>query len=142
MDKRWCSACGQPFEPRPQTPRQAYCTKDVCQRARKRLWQRTKRSTDGDYRENQAVAQQLWRRNHPDYWREYREEHPGYTVANRERQQQRNARRARGELSIAKEDASALRLPTKGVFQLVQLEPAYKGPRREWTVQLTVLHTG
>jgi hypothetical protein len=139
MEKRWCSACGQVFEPRPQSPRQAYCANDVCQRARKRLWQRAKRSTDDDYRENQLVAQTLWRRNHPDYWRQYREAHPDYTASNRHQQQGRNARRLDGASLIANEDASTLRLPPTGVFRLTQVQPTYRGARREWTVELTVL---
>lgn len=139
MEKRWCSACGQPFEPRPQSPRQAYCANDACQRARKRLWQLAKRSTDDDYRENQVVAQALWRRNHPEYWRQYREAHPEYTASNRSRQQERNARRSDDEDPIANEDASTLLLPPRGVFRLTQLQPAYRGKRREWTVELTLL---
>lgn len=138
MEKRWCSACGEAFQPRPQSPRQAYCSKEACQQARKRLWQRAKRSTDSDYRENQVIAQELWRRNHPEYWREYRETHPDYMASNRQRQQERNARRGR---LIAKEDASTARLPVLGVFRLTQIEPAYTGARREWTVKLTLIAT-
>lgn len=139
MEKRWCSACGQVFEPRPQSPRQAYCANEVCQRARKRLWQRTKRSTDDDYRENQVVAQKLWQHNHPDYWREYREAHPDYTASNREQQHQRNAHRSSGGRLIANEDASTLLLPSTGVFRLTQLGANDRRGRREWTVQLTVI---
>lgn len=141
MEKRWCSACGEPFEPRPQSPRQAYCTKKACQRARKRLWQRTKRRTDDDYRENQAVAQDVWRLTHPDYWRQYREAHPDYSAANRQQQQQRNARRTRSDRGIANGDASTLHVPTTGIFRLVQIEPTYRGARREWTVHLTLIGT-
>lgn len=139
MEKRWCSACGEAFQPRPQSPRQAYCPKPACQQARKRLWQRAKRRTDDDYRENQALAQRLWRGNHPDYWRRYRETHPDYTDLNRQQQEKRNARRADRERPIAKEDASTLRLPTSGLYRLTQLEPTYRGDRREWTVQLTLM---
>lgn len=139
MERRWCSSCGEAFESRPQSPRQAYCPKEACQRARKRLWQRTKRSTDDDYRENQVVAQERWRDSHPDYWRQYRNAHPEYTASNRLQQKQRNARRAGNLRVIANEDASRLRLPTVGIFRLTQLEPEYKGVRKEWTVQLTVI---
>lgn len=139
MEKRWCSACGSAFEPRPQSPRQAYCPVDTCQRERKRLWQRTKRSTDDDYRENQVVAHEVWRRSHPDYWRRYREAHPEYTASNRQQQKTRNARRERGHDSIAKDDASPWRIPATGVFRLTHLEPDYRGLRREWTVQLTLI---
>lgn len=139
MEKRWCSACGDAFEPRPQSPRQAYCPKEACQRARKRLWQRAKRSTDDDYRENQVVAQEGWRRSHPDYWRQYREAHPEYAASNRQQQKQRNARRLGGDDAIANGDVSTSRLPAAGVFRLTLLEPGYKGVRREWTVELTLI---
>lgn len=137
MEKRWCSACGAAFEPRAQTPRQAFCPKEACQSARKRLWQRAKRSTDDDYRKNQAAAQELWRRNHPDYWRKYREEHPDYAASNRKQQRARNARRNGGSNVIAKDDASESSIPHEGIFRLVLLVPLPKGPIRQWTVRLT-----
>lgn len=139
MEKRWCSSCGIAFEPRPQAPRQTFCPKDECQLARKRLWQRAKRTTDHDYRENQAAAQKLWRRTHSDYWRKYREEHPDYAAANRERQKIRNARRSGADSTIAKGDASADRLPTEGVFRLMLLDPSRRRAAREWMVHLTLL---
>ena len=139
MDKRWCSACGEAFEPRPQSPRQAYCPKAACQRARKRLWQRIKRSTDDDYRVNQVVAQEGWRRRHPDYWRQYREAHPEYTTSNRQQQKQRNTHRLGRAHQIAKGDMSPLQLPAAGVFLLTQIEPSDKGARRQWLVQLTLI---
>ncbi len=43
MTNKICAGCGQPFEPRPQVPDQAYCSEPDCQRARKRQWQRAKR---------------------------------------------------------------------------------------------------
>lgn len=136
MEKRWCSACGAAFEPRAQTPRQAFCTKEACQSARKRLWQRAKRSTDDDYRKNQAAAQELWCRNHPDYWRKYREEHPDYVASNRQQQRARNARRNGGNTVIAKDDASDSSIPREGIFRLVLLAPLQKGLIRQWTVRL------
>lgn len=139
MEKRWCSACGKAFEPRPQSPRQAYCTDAGCQRARKRLWQRAKRSTDDDYRANQELAQQVWRRTHPNYWRQYRETHPDYAASNRQQQLQRNARRMSDGGLIANSDASTPQFPAAGVFRLVQLDPVYGRGRREWTVRLTFL---
>jgi hypothetical protein len=105
--------------------------------ARKRLWQQAKRSTDDDYRKNQAAAQELWRRSHPDYWRKYREEHPDYAAANREQQKTRNARRSAGSNMIAKNDASVSSIPLEGIFRLVLLSPFRKGAVRQWTVRLT-----
>ena len=140
MEKRWCSACGEAFEPRPQSPRQSYCPKPDCQQARKRLWQRTKRRTDDDYRNNQHMAQDSWRCSHPGYWREYREAHPAYVALNRLQQRQRNAaHRANGSGPIAKGDASARHLPPAGIFMLTQLSPGCSADPRVWTVHLAVL---
>lgn len=139
MEKRWCNSCGCAFEPRAQTPRQTFCPKDECQLARKRLWQRAKRTTDEDYRENKAAAQQAWRRDHPDYWRKYREEHPEYAAANRRQQRIRNARRISSDSEVAKDDASELGIPAVGVFRLLLLEPSHSGATRQWTVHMTLL---
>ncbi|MGC4395653.1 hypothetical protein [Hydrogenophaga crocea] len=104
MKERWCSACGELFQVRPQSPSQAFCAKQDCQRERKLLWQRTKRKSDPDYAANQAKASAAWAKRNPDYWRSYR------------------ARRVEGNLSesdiaglfrqmaaIAREDASSQR---------------------------------
>ena len=66
--KRWCSACGQRFVPRAQCPRQTYCAKAACQKARKLLWQTTKRHSDHDYYENQAKANKAWIKRNALYW--------------------------------------------------------------------------
>ncbi len=140
MEKRWCNACGEAFEPRPQAPRQLYCAKAECQQSRKRLWQKTKRKTDHDYHQNQAQAQSNWRSGNSDYWRRYRETHPDYAATNRQQQKQRNARRApsqRGPL-IANSDASTNGLPTTGIFRLVAVDPVTWAGRSEWVVQITL----
>ncbi len=140
MEKRWCSACGEAFEPRPQAPRQSYCAKAECQQARKRLWQKTKRKTDHDYHENQARAQSNWRGDHPGYWRRYRETHPDYAARNRRQQRLRNAKRMPppGEQAIANSDASSGGLPAKGVFRLIAIDPVTWAGRHEWLVQITL----
>ena len=65
MAKRRCAACGCLFEPRRNVPQQRYCSKQACQRTRRRRWQRQKLKTDADYRANQAAAQRRWRERHP-----------------------------------------------------------------------------
>ena len=137
MEKRWCSACGEAFQPQPQAPSQTYCSREECQRARKRLWQRTKRRTDHDYHENQERAQASWRRKNPDYWRRYRESHPTYTVTNRQKQKARNARRKDG--AIANSDASAPWLPETGIFILTQIDDPSSGHHSQWMVHLVRL---
>jgi hypothetical protein len=98
MERRRCAGCGGAFRPRPQVPDQKYCSASACQRARRRRWQRAKRQSDADYRENQARAQRAWVQGHRDYWREYRRTHPQYCESNRlaARQRQRQASSAAG----------------------------------------------
>ena len=89
---RRCQCCGITFSPRPQVPKQEYCSEQACQRARKRAWQKERRRRDPDYRENQREAQKRWVERHPDYWREWRRRHPEYRERNRHEQTKRNAR--------------------------------------------------
>ncbi len=64
-----CAGCRRLFRVRAQVRGQRYCAARACQRVRRKRWQRAKRRTDPDYRENQARAQEAWRIRHPDYWR-------------------------------------------------------------------------
>lgn len=138
MENRQCVACGQSFCPRPQAPKQSYCSAAACQRERRRLWQKSKRQTDPDYRDNQRRAQQAWCARHPDYWHNYRSSHPGYVERNRAQQRERNGSSPRGK--IAKMDASMpiVRLP-EGIYQIVQLMPTQIAKKDVWTIEITLL---
>lgn len=105
MGLKRCLACADAFESTGRVPTQNYCSRPDCQRERRKLWQREKRRSDGDYRENQLQCQRRWREAHPGYWYQYRAEHPDYVERNREQQQVRNAARHAG--AIAKMDAIA-----------------------------------
>ncbi len=85
--------CGALFVPCPQVPRQEYCSKKECQRARKREWNRKKLSSDSDYKKARQEAQQRWTEKNPQYWKEYRAGHPEYTRKNRKQQTIRNRKR-------------------------------------------------
>jgi hypothetical protein len=87
-----CQHCNQEFTPK--RCNQKYCNGRLCQKSRKRKWQRQKLRTDADYRVNQRDAQKRWRETHTDYWKKYRASHPGYERHNRRMQQKRNARRS------------------------------------------------
>jgi len=106
MKQIQCAHCGRLFDPDPRVKNQRYCSAKVCQRARKRLWQRRKLATDPDYKANQTDSQKTWRENNPDYWRKYRERNPQYAEHNRHRQWER---RCGG--SVAKMDESGMDLP-------------------------------
>ena len=139
MEKRWCSACGNPFDPRPQSPRQAFCSQPECQRTRKLLWQLAKRRTDTDHHQNQAAAQRAWLSKNQGYWKSYRETHPEYTNNNRSKQRDRNERRTRTPSAIAKSDASSSSLPATGLFKLTEVIPSAQAAPRSWTVLLSVV---
>ena len=45
---------------------------------------------DADYRQDQKNAQEDWKNNNPDYWKNYRIDHEQYTDRNRDQQRRRN----------------------------------------------------
>ena len=108
MERRSCKHCESSFQPRPQNPRQVYCSKPECQKARKRLWQREKLRSDSDYRENQRQAQKRWQEKNPDYWKRWRERHASYVEHNRECQQQRNGRRRKIAVTVEGENDASM----------------------------------
>ncbi len=103
MERHSCAHCRRSFLPSPRLKdRQSYCSRQDCQRARKRRWTRQKLARDEAYRENQARAARHWRGRNSGYWREYRKRNPEYTARNRESQKRRNQRRsARDRVDIA-----------------------------------------
>ena len=133
---RQCAACGQLFEPRPQTYEQKFCSARQCQRVRKSRWQKQKMHADSDYRDNQTKAQTRWLERNPDYWRTYREEHANYTERNRQLQRTRNKQKA----AIAKMDSSAPIGPLhSGVYTLRPMKSSLVARMVVWRVHLTVL---
>lgn len=135
---KYCSACSRAFEPSPQVPRQSFCSAPECQRERRRRWQREKLASDPDYRENQARSQKNWAKEHPDYWREYRQSHPEYAELNRTKQHSRN--RKRQEPPIAKMDVSTapMGLPS-GRYLLKPMANSEFAKMDAWIVEITVL---
>ena len=145
MAKRRCAACGGLFAPRRNVPDQRYCSEPVCQRARRRRWQRDKRQRDADYRANQAAAQRAWCARHRDYWRRYRRSHPQYSARNRERQRARNRHRRRGVMRgapavIAKmpEYEAQSRVPS-GTYRLIPVPGPGIAKMDAYLVEMRVL---
>jgi len=138
METRCCSCCKKAFHPRAQCPDQKYCSKAVCQRVRKRLWQRNKLKSDPAYRENQQAAQQRWRVLHPSYNRDYRLKHPDYVARNREQQ------RRRDQVSrLAKMDASIGESPIpSGRCRLTPIHTSDLAKMDAWMVNISVVSTG
>lgn len=148
MCQRRCAACDDLFTPRPNIPNQGFCSKQECQRERRRRWQKKKLREDADYRANQAAAQKRWREHNSDYWRRYRQSHPEYTARNREQQRQRNRKRDRSATGpsppmIAKMDANESQRPiATGTYRLVPVTGAGIAKMNEYFVEMRVLSGG
>jgi hypothetical protein len=72
MSQIRCVNCSALFTITPQVPNQTYCSKDACQKKRRKEWQKKKRKIDQDYKDNQYRAQKAWADRNPEYWRMYR----------------------------------------------------------------------
>ena len=118
----------------------ALLRKATCQRERRRRWHQSRQAAGvmGDYRANQAQAQQAWAARHGDYWREYRANHPDYTDRNRLEQRRRDRRRRMARL--AKMDASTPIHPVpSGTYRLLSEAGGDLAKMDAWMVKITHL---
>ena len=90
MEPRQCPYCQQPFCPAKTHPLQLVCGRPECQRKRRTEYRRGKLTSDPAYTERCRESARQWRKQHPNYWREYREKHPETVAHNRERQDGRD----------------------------------------------------
>ena len=148
--ERVCKNCQKRFRPNPRVKNQHYCSKEECQKARRRKWQKNKMSMDEDYRKNQRDCQKRWSQSHPDYWRKYREGHPEYTRRNRDLQKHRNKvlrhknKSIRASLDrIAKMDVINPQLPiVSGSYVLAPFDGQEVVNMDSIIVELSLLSTG
>lgn len=142
MVTRYCAHCGGAFHPRPQAPKQAFCSAPACQRTRKRQWQKGKLRSDPDYLANQRAAQRAWSARNEGYWRNWRQARSAPAQVERARQVPGEAaQRAQDAVAPqgAKMDVSVL-LP--GLYHL-QPRPEFSGPNgASWLVEITPVRVG
>ena len=119
MEGRRCAACGKAFRPCPRVRDQRYCGDEECRRARRRRWQRAKRESDTDYRDNQARAQRAWTGDNGAYWRRYRAGHPRYAEGNRERTKHRKRDRVQAKRFAKMDSIGAFSSVPSGTYLLV-----------------------
>ena len=93
MDPIPCLGCSTFFIPRNKL--QGYCSHPDCQRARKALWQRQKLANDPEYAQVQKLSNSKWLTSRPNYWKNYRSQHPEKAARNRVLQKLRNRKKAR-----------------------------------------------
>ena len=88
-----CRYCQQIFQPSIYRPRQGVCSQTDCQRQRRGDYHRERIRKDVAYAADVRASQRKWRASHPEYWKQYREQHPESVARNRKQQQQRDRKR-------------------------------------------------
>src|ERR1700680_676962 len=87
--KSSCRYCRQSFVASAFRPPQNVCSHPECQKRRRTDYHRNKRLHDPTYAQTCQDSQEHWRREHPDYNRQYRQTHPQAVERNREGERQR-----------------------------------------------------
>lgn len=90
MGEPRCRYCQKSFRPSKFQPRQMVCSEADCQRQRRTEYHKEKIVSDPEYRQVCQDSSRKWRAANPDYWKQYREEHPASTQQNREQQKVRD----------------------------------------------------
>ena len=152
MENRRCASCHKLFHPRAQSPDQKFCSRDACQRERKRRWQKAKRASDADYRANDAQASRQWRSRNPGYWRAYRRKNSRSVVRNREKQCERDrSRQSKSPPSpidtstrhLANEDASTpLSQLETGTYRIIPVTNMHLANEDACLVKISLLSGG
>jgi hypothetical protein len=89
----YCCECGKRTRMNPRLKiRQKYCSRKSCQQSRKNSWEREQLQKDPFYHQRRNEQKSRWRKSRPahQYQITYRESHPDYVKANREKQHLRN----------------------------------------------------
>jgi hypothetical protein len=81
------------FEPSRCHPNQTVCAQPQCQRQRRSDYRRQKLATDPAYADRCRQSARQWRKQHPEYWDQYRASHPSHVEQNRVQQSARDCKR-------------------------------------------------
>lgn len=138
MPAKLCACCEDRFQPLPQVPNQAYCSKPECQRARRQRWYLQKLQNDPDYRDNKQRTQRGWMDRNPGYWRQYRTDNPEYAERNRNLQRAKSrAPKAEAQV-IAKTDVSTWPQVLKtGIYRITPVMRPASSDSDVWTVEIS-----
>ena len=123
---RCCRYCQQIFQPSIYRPQQSVCSQPDCQRRRRSDYHGERIRNDRSYAEDVRASQKKWSQAHPDYWKQYRRQHPASVERNRKQQRQRDQKRrllnlAKNNLALdLKHEASEVWLLGPGVKDLAK----------------------
>lgn len=90
---RCCRYCQQIFQPSIYRPQQSVCSQPDCQRRRRSDDHRERMRNDPAYAEDVRTSQKKWSQAHPEYWKQYRRQHPSSVERNRKQQRRRDQKR-------------------------------------------------
>jgi hypothetical protein len=93
LPPRCCRYCQQSFHPSPYRPQQSVCGQSDCQRRRRSDYHRQKIASDLAYRQIVDDSRKKWRDAHPDYSKQYRQQHPLAAERNLQMQRRRDQKR-------------------------------------------------
>jgi hypothetical protein len=93
LPSRRCRYCQQIFQPSKYCPKQTVCGDARCQQHRRTDYHRQKIQTDSEYAQVVRDSQKKWREAHPEYSKQYRQNHAVMVDRNRRQQQRRDQRR-------------------------------------------------
>ncbi len=130
MTTKKCIACGQYCKPWPQTPDQTYCSKTECQRERRRRAKQRERQANSQLTSNNDSDRVS---DNPDYWRDYRADHPDYVDRNRLLQKDRNLLR-----TLQSKTNGTVPLPP-GRYRLERLDSDSIANGAVWIVEIRFL---
>ena len=138
MGERRCRFCEHSFLPSRYQPGQLVCGSPDCQRRRRAEDHRQRIAADPEYRQVCRDSPQKWRARHPDYWRQYRQQHPTAVERNREQQHLRDQKRRLRDLANnnsaldLKRSAAGVWLLGSGLQDLANNNPA---PAQVWVLE-------
>lgn len=115
-----CCYCGRLYRPDPKTARfQKACSREICQRARKRQKLRRWRTLHPEHAKRYQPKVRAWAKAYPDYWSRYRSSHPKYAKRDN-RRRGRAIKRAR----CSANETSMSRIVVEKLHMLEALGPA------------------
>src|SRR5271154_1831893 len=138
MIERRCPHCLKTFHPSKYQPAQTVCGDPGCQRQRRSTYRQTKLANDPNYREACRQSARQWRKQHPDYWLQYRQAHP--SSAERNRQQQTSRDRKQHLQKLANNISASDLKPCPAIVwvlgsQLSQLANNTSAPTQVWVLE-------
>jgi hypothetical protein len=137
MVERRCRYCQQAFQPSKYQPNQSVCSRPECQRQRRTEYHRTRLAADADYAETCRESARKWRRQHSDYWKQYRQAQP--SSAERNRQQQRDRDRKQRLIKLANNTSASDLKPCPAAVWLLGTELHHLANNNSAPAQVWVL---